>query len=205
MEGQVFIQRMAKGDASVWDELMPLVKKVTLAAIREYPLQEEDKFEIIQEVMIKVFTKWEQYQSNSKLTTWIYKIARNYSIDFMRQNKVRGRDITTSLTPEDEDGLSITDITADTANSNMDQRLCVQHVLDKLSNQKASRKGEQTMIDVIYWIVENKPSTKELAAFFGSSQSAAKERKSTILKHIRKLCEQHCGHEECAFNKQEYK
>ena len=84
-----------------------------------------------------------------------------------------------------------------------DRRLCVQQMIAELEAQPPARKGSMRMIDVLRWCVEQSPSSEELALFMETSISAAKERKSYILKHVRELCSKFCGHDECAFDKME--
>ena len=206
MDGDEFLRRMRKGDAGVWDDLMPVLRKLALGACRDLRVFDQLKDDIVQDVAIKVFTHWESFQGQSKLSVWIYSIARNRCLDEMRKTKVRGdnTDITQSgdgkKDSKGEDDKSLISMNIeDNSASNMEQRLCVQQMLAELESHPPARKGSMRMIDVIRWCVENAPTSEELSNFLGTSLSAAKERKSYILKHMRELCQKFCGHDECAF------
>lgn len=53
----------------------------------KYALNAEDAEEITQDVFIKVYEKLNEFRSESKLETWIYRITINTSIDFLRSKK----------------------------------------------------------------------------------------------------------------------
>jgi RNA polymerase sigma-70 factor, ECF subfamily len=199
MDGEDFLRRMRAGDASVWEDLMPVLRKVALGACRDLKMFDQRRADIVQEVALKVFTHWQSYQGESRLTTWIYAIARNCCLDDMRKQRVRNE--TQGAVPEDEDGLTLLDRLVDETQSDMEHRLCVQEVLSELDSHPPARKGSMRMIDVLRWWVQNGPTTEELAAFLDTTTNAAKERKSYILKHIKSLCQKYCGHEECAISK----
>lgn len=57
--------------------------------IRRMVYEHEDADDLTQEVFIKVFENIESFNSSSKLSTWIYRIAVNKSINFIRKQKVR--------------------------------------------------------------------------------------------------------------------
>lgn len=199
VEGEEFLRRMHAGDASVWEALMPVLRKVALGACRDLKVFDQRKDDVVQDVALKVFTHWQSYQGDSKLNTWIYSIARNRCLDDLR--KLRVRNEAQSAAPDDDDGLTLLDRLVDETQSDMEHRLCVQEVLAELDAQPPARKGSMRMIDVLRWWVENGPTTEELAIFLKTSLGAAKERKSYILKHVKSLCQKYCGHDECAFSK----
>jgi RNA polymerase sigma-70 factor (ECF subfamily) len=44
--------------------------------------------DVTQEVFIKVYNSLERYSSDYKFSTWLYRIAHNAAIDYMRRNSV---------------------------------------------------------------------------------------------------------------------
>jgi hypothetical protein len=79
-----------------------------------------------------------------------------------------------------------------------EQQLCVGQVLDFLDKEPPPRKGAKRTIDLLRFTVEFGSDTEALAAFLGTSQGAAKERKRYALQKIRELCLRFCGAENCA-------
>ena len=56
--------------------------------------------DVTQEVFIKVYNSLERYSSEYKFSTWIYRIAHNAAIDYMRRNSVNQQ----SIEAENADG-----------------------------------------------------------------------------------------------------
>jgi RNA polymerase sigma-70 factor (ECF subfamily) len=56
--------------------------------------------DVTQEVFIKVYNSLERYSSDYKFSTWLYRIAHNAAIDYMRRNSMN----TQSLETETSDG-----------------------------------------------------------------------------------------------------
>ncbi len=51
--------------------------------------------DVTQEVFIKVYNSLERYSAEYKFSTWIYRIAHNAAIDYMRRNSVNQQSIET--------------------------------------------------------------------------------------------------------------
>jgi RNA polymerase sigma-70 factor (ECF subfamily) len=56
--------------------------------------------DVTQEVFIKVYNSLEKYSSEYKFSTWLYRIAHNAAIDYMRRNSISQQ----SLETENADG-----------------------------------------------------------------------------------------------------
>jgi RNA polymerase sigma-70 factor (ECF subfamily) len=50
---------------------------------------EEEREECVQEIFLKLYQKRDAYDSTWSISTWIYRIARNYFIDLQRKKRVR--------------------------------------------------------------------------------------------------------------------
>lgn len=57
--------------------------------IRKIVLDHDDTDDILQNVFIKVWRNLENFKEESKLYTWLYRIATNESINFLNQKKKR--------------------------------------------------------------------------------------------------------------------
>ncbi|WP_442590348.1 RNA polymerase sigma factor [Pedobacter sp. AW31-3R] len=64
--------------------------------VRRLVIDHDDADDLVQEVFIKVWRNLEKFRSDSKLYTWIYRIATNESITFLNKKKQRNN------TPLDE-------------------------------------------------------------------------------------------------------
>ena len=55
--------------------------------VRRIVLTHEDANDVMQNVMVKAWTNLDTFRQESKLSTWLYRIAINESLDFMRRQK----------------------------------------------------------------------------------------------------------------------
>lgn len=58
-------------------------------SVRRMVVIHEDADDIVQNVFIKVWRNLHQFREDSKLFTWIYRIALNETISFLNQQKIR--------------------------------------------------------------------------------------------------------------------
>ena len=56
-----------------------------------YVHNSEDAEEITQDVFVKIFQKINQFQNQSELKTWIYRITINQSLDYIKARKSKKR------------------------------------------------------------------------------------------------------------------
>ena len=56
---------------------------------RRIVYRHEDADDVTQNTFIKIFEKIEQFREQSQLFTWIYRIATNEALTFLKKNKVR--------------------------------------------------------------------------------------------------------------------
>jgi len=52
-----------------------------------YIQNEEDRKDLLQNILIKIWKNLESFNEKSSLSTWIYRLSVNTSIDYMRQSK----------------------------------------------------------------------------------------------------------------------
>jgi len=79
---------------SIIDRHKGIIYKVANAYCKE----DIDREDLIQEIIIQLWSSLESYNAQYKLSTWIYRIALNTSISFYRKNK-RRKENTISLSP----------------------------------------------------------------------------------------------------------
>tara|TARA_B100000809_G_scaffold1958_1_gene2272 strand:+ start:129 stop:641 length:513 start_codon:yes stop_codon:yes gene_type:complete len=62
-------------------------KGILYKVINIYCKDTQDKKDLEQEILIQLWKSLEKYNTNYKISTWIYKIAMNISISFYRKNR----------------------------------------------------------------------------------------------------------------------
>lgn len=79
-------------------ELMKIYKRPLYAMVRRIVVGHEDTYDVVQTTFVKVYRKLDSFQGNSKLSTWMYSIARNAALDHLRKEsrmrKVALEDVT---------------------------------------------------------------------------------------------------------------
>lgn len=69
--------------------------------IRHIVLDHEDANDILQNTFVKAWSNLESFQHKSKLSTWLYRIAINESLDFVRHQRV-----VNSTSTDDNEGVT---------------------------------------------------------------------------------------------------
>ena len=57
--------------------------------VRRIVLLHEDANDVLQNVFLKAWSKLDSFHQESKISTWLYRIALNESLDFMRRKKTQ--------------------------------------------------------------------------------------------------------------------
>lgn len=87
--------------SSWYDEFGTMIFTYILMNTKDYYLAED----ILQEVFIKAYKNYDSFQSNSSFKTWLFKIAQNTTIDFMRKKNVLKYYIELTLNERDKKPL----------------------------------------------------------------------------------------------------
>ena len=95
------LDRLRAGEEDAFEALVRACEKqVYLLALR-YTNNPADALDISQETFIKAFRNLKKFKGDSSPETWVYRIAVNTALDFVRRNARRSE---TSLYVTDEDG-----------------------------------------------------------------------------------------------------
>lgn len=80
-----------------------LVNKYTESVywqVRRMVLSHDDADDLVQEIFIKVFENIETFHNESKLSTWIYRIAYNHTINYIKSKTNKQNKYNTSFEQE---------------------------------------------------------------------------------------------------------
>lgn len=196
MDGKEFLSKMHANDPMVWDELIPMLRRIALGACRDLGVYDAIKEDIAQDVALRVFTQWQTYTGQSSLSTWLYAIARNRCLDELRKRVVRGESGSRQNNKFHSDETTMTPPEA-SYDPKLELMLCVHQLLAELDAQGPARRNSHRMIDVLIYWVEHSPTMEELADFLQITVQAAKQRMYEIRKRIEQLCRYYCGHDDC--------
>lgn len=81
------ITRVLKGDQAAFGVLVNRYKDMVFSIVLKVVGQREQAEDIAQEVFVKVYKSLPKFRQDSKLSTWLYRVAYNEAISHTRRNK----------------------------------------------------------------------------------------------------------------------
>lgn len=91
MTEQNFIKELQDGNDAAFNRLLnDFQQKVFNTCISFIP-NKEDAEDVAQEVFLEVYKSISKFKGNSKLSTWMYKIATNKCLEFIRKKNTKKR------------------------------------------------------------------------------------------------------------------
>ena len=91
MEEFDLIQRLKKGETIAFNELVQEYSTRVMNTCYRFLLDKNDAEDISQEVFMEVFQSIQSFRGESKLSTWIHRIAITKSLDELRKRKRKKR------------------------------------------------------------------------------------------------------------------
>jgi len=88
-EESELVRRARKGDLQAYDDLVKRYQERIYATIYHMTSNHEDANDLAQESFIKAFSALKSFKGGSTFYTWLYRIAVNKTINFLKQRKNR--------------------------------------------------------------------------------------------------------------------
>jgi len=82
---QVLVDRISSGDSTAFQEFVDRYKKKIYYIAYDITGDHNDAEDVSQEVFIKVFRSLKTFRRNAKISSWLYQISVNASIDLLRK------------------------------------------------------------------------------------------------------------------------
>jgi RNA polymerase sigma-70 factor (ECF subfamily) len=86
LEGEL-VRRARQGDLNAYDELVKRYQERIYATVYHMTSNHEDANDIAQEAFIKAYQALKSFKGGSSFYTWLYRIAVNKTINFLKQRK----------------------------------------------------------------------------------------------------------------------
>ena len=83
------VKRVRQGELGAYDELVRLYQERIYATIYHMTSNHEDANDLAQETFIKAFQAIKSFKGGSSFYTWLYRIAVNKTINFLKQHRHR--------------------------------------------------------------------------------------------------------------------
>jgi RNA polymerase sigma factor RpoE len=85
------VRRAQHGEMSAYDELVQRYQERIYATIYHMTSNHEDANDLAQETFIKAYQALKSFKGGSSFYTWVYRIAVNKTINFLKQRKNRAQ------------------------------------------------------------------------------------------------------------------
>jgi len=83
------ISRALDGDQRAYTELTHRFRSAVYQIVYKIVRERETANDLVQETFMKAFASLASYRSEYRFSTWLYKIAANSSIDFLRKKRIQ--------------------------------------------------------------------------------------------------------------------
>ena len=87
VEDLILVQNAQQGDVAAYDELVRRYQERIYSTIYHMTSNHEDAVDLAQETFIKGFQALKSFKGDSSFYTWVYRIAVNKTINFVKQRK----------------------------------------------------------------------------------------------------------------------
>lgn len=151
-------------------ELLSLYKERLYWHIRKIVISHDDADDVLQNTFIKVYRSIDKFKGDSKLYSWLYRIATNESITHINRNAKRMQ-----ITNEEHQNLAINNLTADVYFEGDEIQLKLQKAIASLPQKQQLVFNMKYFDDLKY---------KEIAEILETSEGALKASYHIAVKKI---------------------
>jgi RNA polymerase sigma-70 factor (ECF subfamily) len=135
IEDDKLVSEALSGREDSYKKLVDKYDRPIFFHIRKMIREKEMVEDLVQEVFIKAFKNLESYSNEYAFSTWLYRIATNHTIDYLRKKKLQTFSINDPIKTKDGDmEVQLPDTTYATDNPVMkkERKAIVQHAISNL-------------------------------------------------------------------------
>ncbi len=100
-DDSILIEQALAGSQKAYTELMERHRTAIYHIINKIVHNEDVANDLVQETFMKAFSALATYRSEYRFSTWLYKIAANTSIDFLRKKRIQALSLDRPLVTKD--------------------------------------------------------------------------------------------------------
>lgn len=162
------------------EQLFQLYAARIKAFFRHHRMNDEEAADLLQETFIKVYRSADKFKGQSKVSTWIWAIARNCMLDYLRSRKMHE-----SLDELQEAGGTVESLVVQGHEDHIHIQDCVQRGFVAFSEVFPERAHAMRLVAFEGWDMD------ELAGFLSRTPAATREYISQCRKKLSAFME-HC-------------
>ena len=172
-EEQLLIENVQRGGMAAFQELVEKYKQKVYYMALEMTGNHHDAEDLSQEVFMKVYVSIKDFRGDSKLSSWLYRIAMNLCIDKSRRKRLKLVELDEKIQEKPSPGM-----TPDAAIQSQAMQVQIQQALSKLPPRQRSifvmRHYNEMMLREIAEVLEISEGTVK-AQLFRAIQKLQKE------------------------------
>ncbi len=137
-EEKELIDRLSRGDTDAFRELVETYKKKMYYFALDMVGNPADAEDVSQEVFLKAFRSFKTFKRDAKLSSWLYRIAYNASIDHLRRRSLAPQAVEDTILDASAGGFSDSSSSQNPAQAaeNRLLRIRIEKALEKVSSQE---------------------------------------------------------------------
>lgn len=140
MTDQEIAQGIKNGDEEAFRELVDTNQEMVINVCNSFVHNKDDALDIAQEVFIKVYNSFDKFQGKSKISSWLYRIAVNKSLNFIRDKKRKNifnsLDLIFENSPNNSENLEDSSENSQEAIENEETKTILQQTINELPKKQ---------------------------------------------------------------------
>ena len=182
MTEQELVERAKKGDETAFEVLVTDNEKRIYNLCRRLTGNPEDAAELTQEAFLNAWRALSRFQGESSFSTWLYRLASNACIDFLRKEK-RRQNLSMTVSLDDEEEARQVELP--------DERYAPERELERTEVRQAVAAGLERLTpehrQVLVMREINGLSYAEIGAVLGLEEGTVKSRIARARNALRKV------------------
>jgi RNA polymerase sigma factor (sigma-70 family) len=165
------VRRAQEGDTRAFDELVMKYSRKLYGLVYNMTSNKEDTHDLLQDIFAKAYRSLRRFRGNSTFYTWIYSIAVNMTLNFLKKRKRRA-----AYSYDDVDsGIQNDPAFVDQAHHSNPRRQSNIHELQKKLNEAMQALSEDHRTVVTMFDIQGMPHT-EISRILGVSEGTVRSR-----------------------------
>ena len=139
MDNQTLIKQLNEGNAKAFEAFVLEFQGLVYNTCYSFLNHREDAEDVAQDVFIYAFKSINSFRGEASLSTWLYKLSMNKSLDFIRAKKrqKRGSGLLSSMDNEEMSRLNVSDTNQPHAQLEEEEKRQILHAaIDRLPDRQ---------------------------------------------------------------------
>lgn len=167
------IQKAQKGDVEAFEQLILDYEKLIYNICLRMLQDEQEAYDGAQEICLKIWKQIKHFEGNAKFSTWLYRIATNQCLDFLRKRKNKEEISLFRSSKEEDSEWVVEEKEPKDPISEHVQQLALQDVMSQALNEVKSEHKQILLLRDLEGY-----SYEEIAEILGISKGTVKSRLS---------------------------